>query len=90
MAPVDTYFSEERRSENRTKPRQKRAQATLRFVFEAASLVISQHGMAKLTMQRVAKVLGAYFSDRGRWFQRDRGRRFSAIVDALGCAQARV
>jgi hypothetical protein len=32
----------------------------------------------------------AYFSDRGRWFQRDRGRRFSAIVDALGCAQARV
>ena len=58
MAPVDTYFSEERRSEKRTKPRQKRAQATLRFVFEAASLVISQHGMAKLTMQRVAKIAG--------------------------------
>ena len=32
----------------------------------------------------------AYFSDRGRLFQRDRGRRFSAIVDAQGCAQARV
>jgi hypothetical protein len=26
--------------------------------------------------------LGAYFSDRGRLFQADRGRRFSAIVDA--------
>ena len=34
--------------------------------------------------------LDAYFSDRGRLFQRDRGRRFSAIVDAQGCAQARV
>ena len=32
----------------------------------------------------------AYFSDRGRLFQRDRGRRFSAIVDEQGCAQARV
>ena len=32
----------------------------------------------------------AYFSDRGRLFQSDRGRRFSAIVDAQGCAQARV
>lgn len=31
----------------------------------------------------------AYFSDRGRLFQTDRGRRFSAIVDAQGCAQAR-
>ena len=32
--------------------------------------------------------LGAYFSDRGRWFQRDRGRRFTVIVDGRGCAQA--
>ena len=32
----------------------------------------------------------AYFSDRGRLFQADRGRRFRAIVDAQGCAQARV
>ena len=32
----------------------------------------------------------AYFSDRGRLFQRDRGRRFRLIVDAQGCAQARV
>lgn len=33
--------------------------------------------------------LAAYFSDRGRLFQTDRGRRFNAIVDAQGCAQAR-
>lgn len=31
---------------------------------------------------------GAHFSDRGRLFQSDRGRRFSVIVDAPGCAQA--
>ena len=31
----------------------------------------------------------AYFSDRGRSFQRDRGRCFRLIVDAQGCAQAR-
>jgi len=31
----------------------------------------------------------AYFSDRGRSFQRDRGRCFKLIVDAQGCAQAR-
>ena len=31
----------------------------------------------------------AYFSDRGRSFQCDRGRRFKPIVDAQGCAQAR-
>ncbi len=31
----------------------------------------------------------AHFSDRGRLFQRDRGRRFSAIVDARRCAQAK-
>ena len=34
-------------------------------------------------------LLGAYFSDRGRSFQRDRGRCFKLIVDAPGCAQAR-
>jgi hypothetical protein len=28
--------------------------------------------------------MAAYFSDRGRLFQADRGRRFSAIVDARG------
>ena len=33
--------------------------------------------------------VNAYFSDRGRLKQTDRGRRFSAIVDAQGCAQAR-
>jgi hypothetical protein len=32
--------------------------------------------------------LGAYFSDRGRRFQRDRGRCFTVIVDGRGCAQA--
>ena len=31
----------------------------------------------------------AHFSDRGRLFQSDRGRRFNAIVDARRCAQAR-
>jgi hypothetical protein len=32
----------------------------------------------------------AYFSDRGRLSRRDRGRRFSLIVDGQrGCAQAR-
>ena len=30
----------------------------------------------------------AYFSDRGRLIQADRGRRFSVIVDDHGCAQA--
>jgi hypothetical protein len=34
--------------------------------------------------------LGAHFSDRGRLFQADRGRRFSAIVDAQRCAEALV
>ena len=38
---------------------------------------------------RVSDDNAAYFSDRGRLFQTDRGRRFSAIVDAQGCAQAR-
>lgn len=33
-------------------------------------------------------LLRAHFSDRGRLFQSDRGRRFSVIVDAPGCAQA--
>jgi len=33
------------------------------------------------------KPLIAYFSDRGRLFQRDRGRCFRLIVDAQGCAQ---
>jgi hypothetical protein len=30
----------------------------------------------------------AHFSDRGRRFQRDRGRRFNLIADGRGCAQA--
>ena len=34
--------------------------------------------------QRLLRPLAADFSDRGRLFQRDRGRRFSAIVDARG------
>ncbi len=34
--------------------------------------------------------MDAYFSDRGRLNQTDRGRRFSAIVDAQGCAQVRL
>jgi hypothetical protein len=29
--------------------------------------------------------LSAYFSDRGRLFQSDRGRRFSVIVDGVSC-----
>ncbi len=37
---------------------------------------------------RKRSVHTAYFSDRGRWFQRDRGRRFTVIVDGRGCAQA--
>jgi hypothetical protein len=32
----------------------------------------------------------AYFSDRGRLFQADRGRRFSAIVDAQGLRASEV
>lgn len=34
--------------------------------------------------EAVAAALRAHFSDRGRLFQADRGRRFSAIVDAQG------
>ena len=37
---------------------------------------------------RRVKSYSAYFSDRGRRFQRDRGRRFTVIVDGRGCAQA--
>jgi len=29
------------------------------------------------------RILGAYFIDRGRLFQSDRGRRFNVIVDAV-------
>ncbi|CDW96474.1 hypothetical protein THICB2_860001 [Thiomonas sp. CB2] len=36
----------------------------------------------------VPEFQSAHFSDRGRLFQSDRGRRFSVIVDAPGCAQA--
>jgi hypothetical protein len=32
----------------------------------------------------------AHYSDRGRLFQADRGRRFSAIVDALGLRASEV
>ena len=35
-------------------------------------------------------LLGAHFSDRGRLFQADRGRRFSAIVDARGSRASEV
>jgi hypothetical protein len=34
--------------------------------------------------------LGAHFSDRGRLFQADRGRHFSAIVDARGLRASEV
>jgi hypothetical protein len=36
------------------------------------------------------KVPAAHFSDRGRLFQADRGRRFSAIVDARGLRASEV
>ncbi len=35
-----------------------------------------------------SQIMVAYFSDRGRLFQRDRGRCFRLIVDAQRCAQA--
>jgi hypothetical protein len=38
--------------------------------------------MNGLLQQAKRAARGAYFSDRGRLFQADRGRRFSAIVDA--------
>ncbi|VDY12624.1 protein of unknown function [Thiomonas sp. OC7] len=41
-----------------------------------------------LSRNTIRKYLRADFSDRGRLFQSDRGRRFSVIVDAPGCAQA--
>ncbi|VDY10533.1 protein of unknown function [Thiomonas sp. Sup16B3] len=41
-----------------------------------------------LSRNTIRKYLRAHFSDRGRLFQSDRGRRFSVIVDAPGCAQA--
>jgi hypothetical protein len=37
-----------------------------------------------VTTSTAQKKRPAHFSDRGRLFQADRGRRFSAIVDALG------
>jgi hypothetical protein len=49
---------------------------TLKFIKRGRELVFSMIEIA-------------YFSDRGRLFQTDRGRCFSAIVDAQGCAQAR-
>ena len=43
----------------------------------------------KSARKRELLQLAAHFSDRGRLFQSDRGRRFNAIVDARRCAQAR-
>jgi hypothetical protein len=40
--------------------------------------------------QRLAARQHAHFSDRGRLFQADRGRRFSAIVDARGMRASEV
>jgi hypothetical protein len=48
-----------------------------------------RQGITIEQLQSKAQVQTAYFSDRGRSFQRDRGRRFRLIVDAQGCAQAR-
>src|SRR5450830_1012916 len=47
-------------------------------------------GLPRLNTWTAPELLDAHFSDRGRLFQADRGRRFSAIVDAQRCAQARV
>ena len=58
MTPFDTSFSDENRSEKRRKPSQKRAQATLGLMFDAAVEVITRHGIAKLTMDRVARAAG--------------------------------
>ena len=60
---------------------------------DAARILAALDGVKREDRERPFtddKAFGAYFSDRGRLFQSDRGRRFSAIVDAQGCAQARV
>ena len=65
---------------------------------QAVCLAMQRLGFASLLASKpcrerdlVASMVAsrAYFSDRGRLFQPDRGRSFSAIVDAQGCAQAR-
>jgi len=38
----------------------------------------------------MAHTLAAHFSDRGRLFQADRGRRFSSIMDARGLRASEV
>jgi hypothetical protein len=51
---------------------------TLKFIAEGANaLIIGKPGTGK-------SHVAAHFSDRGRPFRRDRGRRFRAIVDAQG------
>ena len=69
MADVDTSTPEERRSEKRRKPRQKRAQATLGFMFDAAVEVITRHGLAKLTMERVAQAAGLSVGSMYQYFE---------------------
>jgi AcrR family transcriptional regulator len=69
MDPVDTSFSEEKRSEERRKPRQKRAQATLGLMFDAAVEVISRHGITKLTMERVAQAAGLSVGSMYQYFE---------------------
>ena len=56
---------------------------------DATHLALSVGGNDALGVLEQIHSPTAYFSDRGRLFQTDRGRRFSAIVDAQGCAQAR-
>ena len=69
MAPVDTSFSDENRSEKRRKPSQKRAQATLGLMFDAAVEVITRHGLAKLTMERVAQAAGLSVGSMYQYFE---------------------
>jgi hypothetical protein len=45
---------------------------------------------AFLCSRQGIRTLNAHFSDRGRLFQADRGRRFSAIVDARGMRASEV
>ena len=59
--------------------------------FRAAQYVRMSTDHQQYSTQNQADKIAEYahFSDRGRLFQRDRGRRFSAIVDARRCAQAK-
>jgi hypothetical protein len=74
-------------SKNKRKYRYYVSKAEMRF--GAAGKTHERIPAAEVEAATVNQVKTAYFSDRGRLFQRDRGLHFSAIVDEQGCAQAR-